>query len=231
MSVPWPAALLLPVLLGVLVGWLSGPVLRRLPEPQVGQRGVSADELATKLPYAALASPRFRSGCAALAAAAGAVVVVAVEPTAWSGWLVLATVGVLAATIDGVTTWLPARITRTGVLLAVLLAPVGLLLGNGVTDLLRVLVGGAAAAALFWVFWRVSRGQLAYGDVRLAPLLGATGGSVSWSMVLLVLLLGTVLGALHGVARGLARRTGPFPYAPGLVAGAFLAPLVAAFAS
>lgn len=228
MSVPWPVALLLPVLVGGSVGWLSGPVLRRLPEPRVGRRGVTADELAAKLPYAALATPRFRWGCAALATGAAALVVATVAPAAWSGWLVLATVGVLAAAIDGATTWLPARLTRSGTVLVVLVALAGLPLGNDPSDLLRVLGCAVAAGALFWGCWWVSRGQLAYGDVRMAPLLGAAGGSVSWSMVLLVLLLGTVLGALHGVVRGLARRPGPFPYAPGLVAGAFLAPLVAA---
>jgi leader peptidase (prepilin peptidase)/N-methyltransferase len=44
--------------------------------------------------------------------------------------------------------------------------------------------------------------------------------------VLLVLLAGTVLGALHGLLRSVRRRPGAFPYAPSLVAGAFVAPVL-----
>ena len=89
-----------------------------------------------------------------------------------------------------------------------------------------VLAAGLAfgtAALLYLVLWRLSRGGLGFGDVRLAPVLGAAAAAVGWSTLLATLLLGSLVGAAVGVVLTLRGRPGSFAYAPSMLAGAFLA--------
>jgi leader peptidase (prepilin peptidase)/N-methyltransferase len=79
------------------------------------------------------------------------------------------------------------------------------------------------AGLLYLLVWRVSRGGFGFGDVRFAPLIGAATAAHSWSLLLLGLFAGSVLGAVHGGIRLVRRRAGPFPYAPAMLAGAYLA--------
>lgn len=210
----------IPTLLAVsvLTGMVSGPVLRRLPEPPSGPHHGS------KPLYASLATPRFGVGVSACSVAAALVLLAQLPAHSWLVWLPLATVGVLLAGIDAVTTWLPLSLTRvlwfgTGVAAAAqaLLAPAP---SRGPLTL-RMLLGAAGVGLFFWSFWRLV-GGLGFGDVRLAPVLGAATASVSWSALAAGLFLGTLLGAVVGMVRHARGRAGPFPYGPALVLGAFL---------
>lgn len=201
----------------VLTGVASGPVLRALPEPRT-------DVVDDKPPYATLATRRFAVAVAVGAAAAGLVIATRLPPTSWPVWLSLATVGVLLATIDARTTWLPLPLTRVLWLGTATGAGVQLLVAADSERgplALRMLVGAAAVGLFFGAFWWLV-GGLGFGDVRLAPALGAALASVSWGTMAVGLFLGTALGALVGVIRQVRRRAGPFPYGPALVAGAFL---------
>ena len=59
--------------------------------------------------------------------------------------------------------------------------------------------------------------------MRFAPLVGAATAADSWSLLVIGLFAGSVLGAAYGGLRLVRRRAGPFPYAPAMLAGAYLA--------
>lgn len=207
------------LLAGSLVtGWLAGPALRRLPEPTVA-------EGETKVPYRQLATRRFAIGVTACSMAALIVVALRLEPAMWTAWVPLATLGIFLVAIDAVTTWLPLRVTHLlwastaiGLALAIAMAPRADRFQLGV----RVVLGAALVGGFFWLFWWFT-GGLGFGDVRLAPVLGATAATVSTSTVLAAVLVGTVAGAIHGLVRKARGRPGPFPYGPALVLGVFAA--------
>lgn len=215
---PTPAlpALALAALAALATALLWRPVLVGLPEPRD----------ATKLPYRTLAGRRhaaLAAGCVAVACFGLAWV----PRAAWPAWAGLATVGVALAVVDACTTWLPLRLTHA--LWVAAAAGVALL---GVTAGWRSAVTAAAAAAasgaFFWLFWRTT-GGLGFGDVRLAPVIGAAAGSISPTHAVVALLLGSGLGAVLGLVRLALGRRGPFAYGPALVAGPWLA--VAALAA
>nr|WP_231747971.1 prepilin peptidase [Auraticoccus cholistanensis] len=138
--------------------------------------------------------------------------------------------GVAAAVVDARSTWIPRQLCWAGWALGVPAAAAALLLGTGRPQLLAAATGAVAAAALFWLAWRISRGGIGFADVRIAPLVGLAAGSLGplgwwWS-----LLLGTALGAVVALLRRTLGRPGPTPYAPALVAGPFLAALLAPLA-
>lgn len=199
-------------------GWLAGPALRRLPEPKVA-------EGETKVPYRHLATRRFATGVTACSMAALIVVAIRVDPAMWTAWVPLATLGIFLVAIDAVTTWLPLRVTHLlwastamGLAMAVMMAPVADRFRLGA----RVVLGAVLVGGFFWLFWWFT-GGLGYGDVRLAPVLGATAATVSTSMVVAAVLAGTVAGAIHGLVHRARGRPGPFPYGPALVLGVFAA--------
>lgn len=200
-----------------LTGVASGPVLQALPDPP-------PDSADGKPPYASLATRRFALAVAIGAAGAGLLIAVRLPAASWPVWLPLATVGVLLAAIDARTTWLPLPLTRVlwlgtavGAGLQVVLAPAS----ERSPLAVRIIVGAAVVGIFFGAFWWLA-GGLGFGDVRLAPVLGAALASVSWEAVAVGLFLGTALGALFGAVRHVRRRAGPFPYGPALVAGTFL---------
>jgi len=219
MADPW-MSLLAAVVTGGLVAAATGPVLRWLPEP-----GPDEPDADTKVRYAALAGSRFAVGVGAAAGAAALLAWVSLPLTVQPLWAVLASVGVLLAVIDAITTWLPRRLTQAGWLLMLLAGGLTLLLGADLADLVRMVLGALAAGALYLGVWALTRGGLGFGDVRFAPLVGAAAAGHSWTLLLWSLTLGSVVGAGHGLVRLLRRRTGGFPYAPSILAGAYLAAL------
>lgn len=196
-----------PVLLG------TRALLRRLPEPA---------EPDGKTAYRDLASARFVGVCTGTAAAGAVLVGLALPPPTWPLWWVLAAPGAVLAAIDARTTWLPLPLTRVawgaGVVGAAFLLGLG-----GPVPLGRAAVGATATGLFFYAFWRLSRGGIGYGDVRLAPLLGGAAAAVGWSTLLATLLLGSLVGAAVGLVLLARRRPGAFAYAPSMLAGAFLA--------
>ena len=209
----------------------AGPALRWLPEPRPP---TDADELlrseyADKVAYRSLGSRRFVLGTSAAAGAAMLVAVLTTPAPVWGCWLVLSTLAVLLAAIDAVSTWLPSALIYPGWLVMAAAVLLTALLSPGAAEhrlvvLLTVLGSAAAAGLAFLLLWRVTAGRaMAFGDVRLMPLVGAAAGTLGWSGVYWAVLLGTLIGAAIGVVRLLRRRHGPFPYAPALVAGPYAA--------
>jgi leader peptidase (prepilin peptidase)/N-methyltransferase len=203
----------------LLSALLARHSVSRLPEPADG---------ADKIRYADLATPGFVLGCALIAGAAAGVGWLALPPTLQPFWWVLATFGVVLSAVDARTTWLPLRLTRltwAAMAVAALLAP---LLGAGWLALLRAGAGAGVAGLLYLLVWWLSRGGFGFGDVRFAPLVGAATAAHSWSLLVAGLFAGSVLGAAYGGLRLVRRRAGPFPYAPAMLAGAYLACGIAA---
>lgn len=198
--------------LGALVAALSGPVLRRLPG------GTAVDLSGDVAPdYPALATRGFALACGGLAAAAS-LTALALAPAPWLPlWLVWSTAFAGLVSIDARTTWLPLRLTRA--VWGLGLGAVGLAFlplpgaAAAPADLVRVLLGALASGLFYLVLWRTGRG-LGFGDVRISPLIGALGASVSWTGWWVALVAGSLLGALWGIARSLTGRRGPFAYGP-----------------
>ena len=202
----WSLAAALAVALAAAL--LTAPVLRALP------RGEGAPD------YAALATPRFAAAVGVVTLAAGLLVAVCADHRLL--WLPLVAVGVLQAGIDARTTWLPLRLSQ--MLCVGTAAALAILALTDPSAALRGLAGAGLAGAGFWLIWRL--GGIGFGDVRLAPVLGAVTTAESWPQLLAALLLGTCIGAAHAALRLLGRRRGAFPYGPSLVLGTFSALLV-----
>lgn len=203
--------LALPTLLAACLALATPAILRALPEP-IGEPGTD--------PYRRLATPAFALAVFLAVALSGTLVVV-VAPAEAPAWLGLAGPGVLAAVVDARTNYLPKRLAQAAWLLTAggLLAASGWL---GVDALVRAGLGAFATGALFWAFWRFG-GGFGYGDVRLAPVIGAASAVVGWPLLAGALLLGGVLGVGWGLAWRASGRGRAFPYGPALVAGPFLA--------
>jgi leader peptidase (prepilin peptidase) / N-methyltransferase len=202
------------VLAGLATAAATRPVLRTLPEPAAAS---------VKLPYQALATTRFVLVAGLLAAFTAVLSWYAVPAAAMPAWLVIGTCGVLLAMIDARTTWLPLRLTQASWVLMAAAVGLGWLLGGGWQLVARAAGGAAVAGALYFVVWLLTRGGFGFGDVRFAPLIGAATAACSWRLLIWALALGTLVGGVNGLARLLARRLGAFPYAPSMLAGAYLA--------
>jgi leader peptidase (prepilin peptidase)/N-methyltransferase len=208
----WDVVLLVLVTaLPVLVG--TRRVLKRLSEP-AGPTD--------KAPYHELPTRRFVASCTALAALSACVVALTVPPATWPLWWVLGGPTLVLVAVDARTTWLPLDLTRVVWVLALGAVVLATFLGGAALGV-RCAVGAGVAAGLYLLLWRLSRGGLGFGDVRLAPVLGAAAAAVGWSMLLATLVLGSLVGAVVGVVLLLRGRPGAFAYAPSMLAGAFLA--------
>ena len=208
----WDVVLLVLLTAGpVLLG--TRPLLARLPEPT---------EPDQKPPYRDLATGRFVGTCALLATLAAALVALVLPMPAWPLWWVLCAPVLVLVAVDARTTWLPLTLTRIAWVAALgALVPATVLGGTAVLE--RSVAGAAAAGLLYLLLWRLSGRQIGFGDVRLAPLLGAAAAAVGWPTLVAALLLGSLTGAVIGLVRALRRRPGAFAYAPSMLAGAFLA--------
>lgn len=195
--------------------WLLG--LPRLSEPTV------AGETEAKIPYADLARPRVAAIVAAFSAAATWLAVSNVPISALPPWLVLSTVGVTLAAVDGYTTWIPARPTRWTWLLMAAAGAATLLLGASWTDLIRMVVGAAGVGGLYLLLWAITRGGFGFGDVRYVPLVAAPAAAISIDTLIAAMLAGTLLALGHGLWHHATHRTGLQPWAPALTLGAFVA--------
>ncbi len=192
-------------------GWRL--LLRRLPEPIT---------TAPKRLYADLANPAITSVVAALSAMATWITLTEVAPAMWAPWLVLSSVGVILAAIDGLTTWIPAVTTRVAWGLMAIAGIAMLPAGGGWTDLARMAVGAAAAWLLFLAVWLVTRGGCGFGDVRFIPLTAAPAAAISIEALAVTMTAGALLALGHGLWHRLRRRPGLQPWAPAFTLGAFL---------
>ena len=154
--------------------------------------------------------------CGVLAAATGA------RPELFV-WLLLAPIGALLATIDFAVHRLPDVITLPFAGAAVVgLGGAALLPGAGGSWRTAVL-GSLALGVCYLVLFLINPRAFGFGDVKLAPALGAILGWYGMGTLLIGTFIGYLLGALYGVGLILARRAGwkaAIPFGPFLLAGA-----------
>lgn len=182
--------------------------------------------------YRAVGTAGFVAAVGASALLAGVAVVGWAPTVAWPAWCGVVSLGVLLGWIDAATTWLPTRLVRPMWLLTALGVVGTAVLGratepDGWWVRPMVAVAGAVGYGLvFAVVWRLGRGGLGFGDVRLAVALGAATAACSPTVAVVAAVLGTSMGAVWAIGRLLRGRRGTFPYGPFLLLGALLAPLL-----
>jgi len=143
--------------------------------------------------------------------------------------LVLAAVGVVLTVIDLHHHRLPDLIVLPlYAVTAIGLGVAGLLSGSW--PVWPVLAGAGIWTVVVGVPWLVSGGRgMGFGDVKLAPVLGATLGWISVPVSVAGLVMAFLLGAAVSIVLLLARRADrrtALPFGPALLAGALLAVLV-----
>lgn len=194
----------------------AGPLLRWCPTP-----------LKADAPFSNLVTPGFRIRLGLTTLVVASLVAWAVPQPWWPTWAGLVLLGPLLGWVDHRTQFLPKRLTWLGTALA--------LVGVGITSwwlgswlpVLWAVVGGLGATGFFWLMWWLGRGQLGFGDVRLAGFIGVSIGGHGPTLLWVALFLGSLVGVGWGIA--LRLREGvpkPFPYGPALLVGVLLALLL-----
>lgn len=141
------------------------------------------------------------------------------EPPLWPIWVPFVVFGVWLALVDARTTFLPNRLLYPALGATWLGAIASAIWRADPWPTLWAAVGAMAGAGLFWLIWRLTKGGIGFGDVRLAAVLGTAGGASSPELLLWIYLLGTAIGALWAVAVRLRGRAS-FAYGPSLLLGA-----------
>ena len=201
-----------PIVVAAAVAAITPALLLALPSPSDEPNG---------RPYVPLATPGFAVVAFALMTASGALGV-ALAPEHLVGGVGRGTAGVLGGMLDARTGYLPAVLMRAGWVLTATGSVVTTAAIGDSQVFIRGAIGALATTALFWVFHRFG-GGFGFGDVRLAPIVGATASGLSWSTLAGGLLLGGILGVAWGLVYRALGRGKAFPYGPALVAGPYLA--------
>ncbi|MFZ4278561.1 prepilin peptidase [Streptomyces rhizosphaericola] len=203
---------------------LPGPPGPLAPKPPPGPRVPYAS-----VPYApnALAPLTTVLACLALAAATGA------RPEL-AGWLLLAPVAVLLATVDRRVHRLPDPLTLPLAAAAVLVLGGAALLPGHAGSWTSGLLGGAALGGFYLLLFLINPNGMGFGDVKLALALGVALGWYGWAVLFLGGFAGFLFGAAYGLGLVLLRRAGRrtgIPFGPFMIAGALTGVLLGALAA
>jgi len=238
----YPATALVAGVVGLVAGALVPRVIARLPEPDP----VPADEPDLVPPAAAAESARPAAAptppTRAPAAGPGRPWTLA-APCAGAAGLIGARVGwhpallflvylvpvcVALSVVDWRTRYLPSRLIVPSYLVVGALVLLAALLVRDWRVLELAAIGWLGTFAFYFVLWFVNPRAMAYGDVRLAGLLGMALGAVGPGRLVLGVFTGFVLLGLGGVLLSLLRvfhRT-HVPFGPFMVGGAWLAVVI-----
>ncbi|MFJ3400332.1 prepilin peptidase [Streptomyces microflavus] len=165
--------------------------------------------------------------CTVLAAATGA------RPEL-AGWLLLAPVAVLLATVDRRVHRLPDPLTLPLAAAAVLLLGGAALLPGHAGSWTTALLGGPALGGFYFLLFLINPNGMGFGDVKLALALGVALGWYGWEVLFLGGFAGFLFGAAYGLGLVLLRRAGRrtgIPFGPFMIAGALTGILLGALAA
>ncbi|WP_238324160.1 prepilin peptidase [Salinispora pacifica] len=138
-------------------------------------------------------------------------------------WLVVMHNGVLLAAVDVAIRRLPTLVISIAALaVGTVLAGEAAITGQA-QMLVTATLAAAALGGLYLALVIVAGSGMGLGDVRLAALLGAALGAISWPAVFLGGLLPFVLAVPEALARLALRRAHSIAFGPYLVAGALIA--------
>ena len=94
----------------------------------------------------------------------------------------------------------------------------------------RALLGAAVWLAVFGLVWLISRGRgMGFGDVKLAPVLGAVLGWLGWGPALVGLFAAWIVGGIAAIVllvSGRAGRGSQLAFGPSMLIGALIGLLV-----
>jgi leader peptidase (prepilin peptidase)/N-methyltransferase len=144
-------------------------------------------------------------------------------------YLYLAAVGLALALIDLDVKRLPDVLTLPSWAVAGALLTLAAVLGDHPGALLRALVGAAAVGALYFAAWFAYPAGMGFGDVKLAPVVGAYLGWVSYGATAVGVFLGFLYGGLVGIGVVLFTEGGrktKIPFGPFMLAGGLTGILV-----
>lgn len=189
----------------------------------------SGDDRPAPVPYApgTLAPLVTVLACTVLAAATGA------RPEL-VGWLLLAPVAVLLATVDRRVHRLPDPLTLPLAAAAVLLLGGAALLPGHAGSWTSALLGGLALGGFYFLLFLINPNGMGFGDVKLALALGVALGWYGWEVLFLGGFAGFLFGAAYGLGLVLLRRAGRrtgIPFGPFMIAGALTGILLGALAA
>ncbi|MEU5044531.1 A24 family peptidase [Streptomyces griseorubiginosus] len=140
-------------------------------------------------------------------------------------WLLLTPIAVVVAIVDVAVHRLPdVVIVPFGVCAVAGLGGAALLPGAG-GSWRAALLGSLTLGACYLVLFLLNPGGFGFGDVKLAPALGAVLGWYGWGVLLIGTFAGYLFGALVGGGLLLLQRAGrkaAIPFGPFLLAGAFV---------
>ena len=228
---------------GLAGGLVMPAVLARLPEPEPDlepQPGGAVDGLVPaeneaefarpvdvpKELYAKMATrPGVRVGIVVASTLVAALVGARIG---WSWSLLflvyLVPVGVTLAVVDWRTRYLPTRLIGPSYVVVGVLAVVASALSSDWLSLRSAAIGWIGCFVVFFLMWFASPRAMAYGDVRLAGLLGLAVGWEGVAQVVIgmftAFLLLAVVGTLLSVVKVFHRRHTPF--GPFLLVGALV---------
>jgi leader peptidase (prepilin peptidase)/N-methyltransferase len=235
-----PAAALLGLVVGALLGWFCPILIRRIPEPApepVPEPEIDAEPDAepaaepppVKEPYADIAGlPGLAWKTAVASALAGAVLGASVG---WSWALLfllpLAPVGVALGLVDWRTRLLPTRVVLPTHGVVLVLAGVAALADQDGNAYVRALVAMLVMRSIFWVLWWIHSAGMGFGDVRLSALLGFALGYLGWREAVVGIYAGFLLFVVPGIVVAVVRRDRRFlktaiPFGPFLLLGALV---------
>ena len=140
-------------------------------------------------------------------------------------YLWFAAVGLALSLIDLDTRRLPDALTKPSWVVVGAVLVVAGLTDSDTTHLLRAAVGALALGGLYAGLWFAYPGGMGFGDVKLAPTLGALLAWVSYGALAVGAFAGFLTGGVFGIALILAGRGGrksKVPFGPFMILGALL---------
>ncbi len=144
-------------------------------------------------------------------------------------YLYLAAVGIALALIDLDVQRLPDALTFPSYPVVAVLLGVAGFAGDDTGALLQALIGALALGAFYFALWFVYPSGMGFGDVKLAPLLGAYLGWLGYDVLAVGAFLGFLYGGLVGIGLVLFKEGGrktKVPFGPFMLLGTLTAILV-----
>ncbi len=145
-------------------------------------------------------------------------------------YLYLALTAVVLSVVDLAEKRLPNALVYPSLLVLPVLLAFAAAASGSWSALLGAFAGGAALFVFYFVLALISPSGIGMGDVKLAAVIGLALGYLGWSPVLIGSFGGFLIGSLVSLVALVGRRItlrGSLPFGPSMLAGAFLAVLLA----